>query len=386
VRVVHNAVVALDPHAAKLVDLVEAERHPLAERVVARLQAELPSYAALPTTDLVAQLEIGVEFVAATLRSEGRDSPTMLAAMVELGRIRAREGVDPTDLIRAIRISARDALDFAQTRAADAEIDTAATFALATALWDWVEAIVAELSPANAGDEARRGREVADRRFVKACVNGEASPDEVVAAAEACGADPAATYYVVRAYAPDRSTAALVCDTLTPPPGRPGVVTTLDDEVVAMLEVLPVRHVSFAAGVGPAVPAASGRQSYLAAGRVLRTAEQLGRTGLLRLSDVGLHAAVVHDVLVGQALAERYLPPLTALGEFGDQLLNSIRVYFDCGQSVEDAAKMLFVHPNTLRHRIARFEEATGTSLRSPQQVAEIWWLLTHTKLHEHRP
>jgi hypothetical protein len=384
-RLVHNAGVAFDAHAARLVDIIDAERHALAAQVIAHLQAELPSYAALPADSLVTQLAIGVQFVADTLRSEGRDSSTMLAAMAELGRIRAREGVDPADLIRAIRITARAALDFAQTRAADAEIDAAATFELATALWDWVEAIVAELSPANASDEERRGRDVAARRFVKACVNGEASPDEILAAAAACGADASLSYHVVRAIAHDRSTESLVRDVLTPPAGRPGVVTTLDDEVVALLATRPVRPASFPAGVGPAVPAASGRVSYLAAGRVLRTAELLGRTGLLQLSDVGMHAAVIHDTALGQALADRYLPPLTALGDFGDQLFASIRVYFSCGQSVEDAARMLFVHPNTLRHRLARFEEATGANLRSPQDVAEIWWLLARAGLDEQR-
>lgn len=40
------------------------------------------------------------------------------------------------------------------------------------------------------------------------------------------------------------------------------------------------------------------------------------------------------------------------------------RVYFAAGMHVERAAERLFVHPNTLRYRIARFEELTDASLR----------------------
>ena len=34
---------------------------------------------------------------------------------------------------------------------------------------------------------------------------------------------------------------------------------------------------------------------------------------------------------------------------------------------VERAAEQLFVHPNTLRYRIGRFEELTGANLRNPR-------------------
>ena len=43
---------------------------------------------------------------------------------------------------------------------------------------------------------------------------------------------------------------------------------------------------------------------------------------------------------------------------------------------VEDAARALHVHPNTLRHRLRRFEEATGAALRRPTDLVELWWAL----------
>jgi DNA-binding PucR family transcriptional regulator len=43
---------------------------------------------------------------------------------------------------------------------------------------------------------------------------------------------------------------------------------------------------------------------------------------------------------------------------------------------IDRAAEQLFVHPNTLRYRIGRFEEITGTNLRNPRTALEVWWAL----------
>jgi DNA-binding PucR family transcriptional regulator len=39
------------------------------------------------------------------------------------------------------------------------------------------------------------------------------------------------------------------------------------------------------------------------------------------------------------------------------------------------------VHPNTLRHRLRRFEETTGTTLRDPRHLVELWWALERQRL-----
>jgi DNA-binding PucR family transcriptional regulator len=44
------------------------------------------------------------------------------------------------------------------------------------------------------------------------------------------------------------------------------------------------------------------------------------------------------------------------------------------------------MHANTLRHRLRRFEEATGANLRSPADLAELWWALERRRLEGQRP
>ena len=58
------------------------------------------------------------------------------------------------------------------------------------------------------------------------------------------------------------------------------------------------------------------------------------------------------------------------------ELKASLREYFACGMNVERAAERLFVHQNTLRYRIGRFEDLTGASLRDPAAAFEVWWAL----------
>jgi DNA-binding PucR family transcriptional regulator len=59
----------------------------------------------------------------------------------------------------------------------------------------------------------------------------------------------------------------------------------------------------------------------------------------------------------------------------------TLRTWFDQEMRVEDTARSLHVHANTLRHRIRRFEEATGASLRDPRHLVELWWALEHRRL-----
>jgi DNA-binding PucR family transcriptional regulator len=78
---------------------------------------------------------------------------------------------------------------------------------------------------------------------------------------------------------------------------------------------------------------------------------------------------------VGEALTARYVDPLIAEPS-GYELIASLRAYFECEMHFERAAKRLFVHQNTLRYRIARFEAITNASLREPTVAFEVWWAL----------
>jgi DNA-binding PucR family transcriptional regulator len=57
-------------------------------------------------------------------------------------------------------------------------------------------------------------------------------------------------------------------------------------------------------------------------------------------------------------------------------LVSTLRVYLESFGSVSTAASRLFLHSNTLRHRLARIAEVTGLDLDDPQQRLAVSLLL----------
>jgi DNA-binding PucR family transcriptional regulator len=41
------------------------------------------------------------------------------------------------------------------------------------------------------------------------------------------------------------------------------------------------------------------------------------------------------------------------------------------------------VHPNTVRQRLAKFEDITQRSLRDTEAIVEIWWALQRRHINE---
>src|ERR1700712_5133144 len=67
------------------------------------------------------------------------------------------------------------------------------------------------------------------------------------------------------------------------------------------------------------------------------------------------------------------LGPLLELpAEQGDLLLDPLAVWQDNGGSATAAARHMFCHPNTIRHRLRRIEACTGRSLTDPRATAEL--------------
>jgi DNA-binding PucR family transcriptional regulator len=57
-------------------------------------------------------------------------------------------------------------------------------------------------------------------------------------------------------------------------------------------------------------------------------------------------------------------------------VLTTVESYLANDCNAETTAAGLEVHPNTVRHRLGRFEEATGRSLRATETLVEVWWAL----------
>ncbi len=75
----------------------------------------------------------------------------------------------------------------------------------------------------------------------------------------------------------------------------------------------------------------------------------------------------------GRRLADDVLGPVLGLpADDRATLLDTLNAYLDHGGSAEQAAQVLYCHPNTVRYRLRRVQELTDRSLADPRDVAEL--------------
>jgi len=75
-------------------------------------------------------------------------------------------------------------------------------------------------------------------------------------------------------------------------------------------------------------------------------------------------------VLVGDAVARRTLVEqvYTPLAAAGGSLLETLAAHAEHGRSLEAAARVLYVHPNTVRYRLRKIAEVTGWDPLDPRE------------------
>ena len=88
-------------------------------------------------------------------------------------------------------------------------------------------------------------------------------------------------------------------------------------------------------------------------------------------------------VLAGEAAASEELvatvyEPLAAAG---GELLETVAAYVEDAGSIDGAARMLFVHPNTVRYRLRRVDELTGLQATEPRDGFLLRVALVHGRL-----
>ena len=221
-------------------------------------------------------------------------------------------------------------------------------------------------------DETRRAA------FVRGALFGTVPSAQLRIQAEAYGLDPAGEFMAVRARLDDGDSAHDLQQALEIDPAgqsRCGLTTLVDGDIGGFLCKPPPKDIHGVVGFGPPVPLESLAESHRLAVRALMTANACGFEGAYDISALGLRVAVAVDKDVSRLLRCRYLESLEAGGS-AQELLETLRAYLACRMHVRRTAMQLFVHENTVRYRLARFEELTGASLLDPEVLSEVWWVI----------
>jgi DNA-binding PucR family transcriptional regulator len=104
-------------------------------------------------------------------------------------------------------------------------------------------------------------------------------------------------------------------------------------------------------------------------------------TGVYELGELGVRPAILADRELGDELKRRYIDPLMDNSDMAQTLIETTRLYLENGMRVEATARAMFLHANTLRYRLRRFEELTSCDLKDPDGRMEVWWALEKARL-----
>jgi hypothetical protein len=377
---------ATEPAVRTLVDELDAEREALADTVVERIRDAIPSFRKLPRDALRGAVTDTLQRELAALREVRAPTPLELEGSAAIGRQRAEQGLTLDAALHAHRVAVGVVWSRFGELARERGADVGCVLAFSETLWRWADAVMDVVAAAHRAVEIEKAKEEQQRRdaFVLAVLTGSVDADELRRDSAAHGVDPEREYLPFRARA--HGTAELSHRASLKLAGDAGLFTGLDGDVIGLAARRPVPVAGVTVGVGAPAGLDALPATFAHAGRALQTALAFRLEGVFSLSDLSIRPAVLVDQALGDAFVARYLEPLAALGRHGPEVETTLRAWFENGMRIDDTARALFVHPNTLRHRLRRFEEATTADLHRASDVIELWWALERRRLEDAPP
>lgn len=354
---------------------------PLVDEMARRVFV-LPSYANIDEQELRQSL---IDCMGASLRGvmERRlpspdDDDSLLR---EVGESRARAGVSVAEMLQTGVAFQTVLCELATELAPESPYRDSLLLELFGLVQSWSSwAMLASAAGHRDAELEMQSRAQAQQdEFVRRVLTGALAASELGLGVEAYGLDRSQRYRAFRARVPPGTDVRELERYLRIAPSagrRAGMMAMIDGDLCGFLTTLPESPAPVAIGVSPAVPLHELAAVFRLATRALETALAAGHRRIVSLEDLGLEAAVVADHDVGELLHARYVAPLLDQGLSGGVILATVERYLSNSARLEQTAKELFVHPNTIRYRLSRFEAVTGCSLREYDAVVAVWWAL----------
>jgi hypothetical protein len=378
-------------------DQVDAEARVLAARmlerteefaasVTARINALIPAYAELvPVAEVYRSVADHFQVI-----FEGLVDPTLdgnVPADVA-GRMRAAEGVPMAAVFEAYQIALSSIWEQLAEAAERDEVAPRVAVRAASELWRRLSGFTDVMSDSYRAELEARIRSEEQRRsaLIQALLEGHLSEPQVWEAADALRLPHQGPYVVIAARVAGAgehgvargieqglreqsitSAWRLLHDVEIGLASLPRPADQLD-QLIAALAGGSVGRV----GVSPLFDELTGTSQALRLARIaLRGAASPGKVVVFGRDSLSVAAASAPEVMT--RLARAILSGLEAMSADDHAiLLDTFGAWLDHGGSADEAARRLYVHPNTVRYRLRRLEERTGRTLSDPRHVAEL--------------
>ncbi|WP_251092205.1 helix-turn-helix domain-containing protein [Streptomyces sp. Caat 7-52] len=370
----------------RVIVAMAAQQRQVGGRLHTELEEHVPSYRAVPRELLDQIWHRHFQRALAVVR-EGRVPAPEDFGEADVARDRAARGVPLSDGLRAFRRALSAIRDLFIAEATERGLDPGVIIDRTRCLWELADVaslrITAEHRQAEVDSALFDARRRAD--YLRGLLYGTLSAAEIHSGAAIYGLDPARPYRAVRAVPNGDAGPEALARSLAAHGrgnGRAALLTVLDEVVAGVVEAKPdTGDLEVTAGLGPPAELTAVHRSFRAAGRMLEAARAYGLRGVYDLGDLSWRVAVVAEPELAELLYDRYLRPLEAEGEFGALIEESVRRYLGGGRRIGEVARDAHVHVNTVRYRLRRFEELTGTRLDAVDTAVELSWALAAREL-----
>lgn len=367
-----------------LMEVLSPRIEVLVDRAVERSKESLSAYEEISADDIRDGILADMGRAMAAL-VDGRDlTADDRAGMGRIGDQRARQGVPLEQMLSVYRYTIDEIFNELWQAAEDGVIAHEQTVALTRQLWRYADPVM------DVAIEAYRARElqqaVADSQGRTALVHAMLlSPSGIARVDPVLGAhlDPNASYVAIRARCERGDVRQLLLDLQQPGALDGAAVAPHEGDVIGFALRRPTIRArdGVVLGVGPAGPLASLPHSFAIATRVVETAQAFGIDGVRSIDQLALQAVARTEDVLGDHLVARYVDRCEPETPVGEELLETVRVLLRHDLAIDQAAAALWVHPNTVRNRMRRYEQLTGSSLRSVDDLVAIRLALLRSEL-----
>ena len=347
--------------------------------IVGRIRSEISAYGPVPRDEHEYHVREQFQGLLAGLGAQRTPTPEQTEAARELGRQRAYQGVPVEAVIGAYHVGYQEIWNVLLIRAESwGDGLTEQLVRLVNLVWTWV-CLVSSAS-ADAHAEATRSRQAVQiglvHRFLDVLHRGEATSDEAVFLARALGFDPEGDFQAVCSPASgwpeeglDRLRRRLSA--------QPGTVHGATRGAFTIVLVQGADAAGVAGSVrelSPALPVGIGLRRPALEGAELSVGDA-EQALIVAPSTGGVSSYAEHWLAACLSPQRRRIAPLLEHG--GDvaaaypHLAEAVHAFAEHGYSVTAGARVLHLHPNTVKYRLDRWRELTGWDPWAPDGLTK---------------
>ncbi|WP_346958573.1 helix-turn-helix domain-containing protein [uncultured Arthrobacter sp.] len=344
---------------------------------VERCVTEVAGYRGVAEADISSSVEQNLRMAIQAVKSGTVPESSQLALEARVAQVRFHQGLRIDDVLRGYRLSMAVIQDRFLDIAQELRLGDREVLAAHRVLWGVSDSYTAALVHSYRESSVQQAVRDHERRqaYLRAVLAGALAGAELVSRSADFGIDPRREFRALRARpragtSPDE----LLGELVAPLRSGDGVLTVQSGDVVGFLAAKPpAGRASATIAVGPPRPLTALAQSDAVADRVFAAAWRRLDGGSFCLEDLTWRTAA-SDPDVTAVLRRRYLAPFADDAEFGRIVLDSVQSYLAHDRRISAAARALSVHENTLRYRLQKFEQLTGSRLDATGTLVELCW------------